>query len=110
MINIINMKQFFKKIGSVFFDLFIDSNRWMHFLVGGVITVFMMSLTVIWTPYNPIPLQAVSVGLFSNLIAMCAVEYKDLAKGGIFDWKDMFAGITPAILIDILVIILLMFK
>lgn len=104
------MKQFFKKIGSVLYDLFIDSNRWMHFIVGGVITVFMMGLTVIWTPYNPIPLQAVSVGLFSNLIAMCAVEYKDKAKGGVFDWKDILAGVTPSLVIVILTGILLLIR
>ena len=99
-----------KKIFNFLKDLYINSNRWMHFIVGGIITVFMMGLTVIWTPYNPIPLQAVSVGLFSNLIAMCAVEYKDKAKGGKFDWKDIIAGITPSLIIGILCVILLICK
>ena len=99
-----------KKIFNFLKDLYINSNRWMHFIIGGVITVFMMGLTVIWTPYNPIPLQAVSVGLFSNLIAMCAVEYKDKAKGGVFDWKDIVAGITPSLIIGILCVILLICK
>ena len=99
-----------KKVINFLKDLYINSNRWMHFIVGGSITVFMMGLTVIWTPYNPIPLQAVSVGLFSNLIAMCAVEYKDKAKGGVFDWKDVVAGITPSLIIGILCVILLICK
>lgn len=99
-----------KKILNFLKDLYINSNRWMHFIVGGVITVFMMGLTVIWTPYNPIPLQAVSVGLFSNLIAMCAVEYKDKAKGGVFDWKDIIAGITPSLIIVLMVVIMLLCK
>lgn len=99
-----------KKIFNFLKDLYINSNRWMHFIIGGVITVFMMGLTVIWTPYNPIPLQAVSVGLFSNLIAMCAVEYKDKAKGGVFDWKDIVAGITPSVIIFLMVVIMLLCK
>ena len=99
-----------KKIFNFLKDLYINSNRWMHFIVGGIITVFMMGLTVIWTPYNPIPLQAVSVGLFSNLIAMCAVEYKDKAKGGVFDWKDIVAGITPSVIIFLMVVVMLLCK
>ena len=99
-----------KKIFNFLKDLYINSNRWMHFIVGGVITVFMMGLTVIWTPYNPIPLQAVSVGLFSNLIAMCAGEYKDKAKGGVFDWKDIVAGITPSVIVFLMVVIMLLCK
>lgn len=99
-----------KKILNFLKDLYINSNRWMHFIVGGIITVFMMGLTVIWTPYNPIPLQAVSVGLFSNLIAMCAVEYKDKAKGGVFDWKDIVAGITSSVIIFLMVVIMLLCK
>ena len=99
-----------KKILNFLKDLYINSNRWMHFIIGGIITVFMMGLTVIWTPYDPIPLQAVSIGLFSNLIAMCAVEYKDKAKGGVFDWKDIVAGITPSLIIGILCVILLICK
>ena len=99
-----------KKILNFLKDLYINSNRWMHFIVGGIITVFMMGLTVIWTPYNPIPLQAVSVGLFSNLIAMYAVEYKDKAKGGVFDWKDIVAGITPSVIVFLMVVIMLLCK
>lgn len=99
-----------KKMFNFLKDIYINSNRWMHFIVGGIITVFMMGLTVIWTPYDPIPLQAVSVGLFSNLIAMCAVEYKDKTKGGVFDWKDIVAGITPSLIIGILCVILLICK
>ena len=70
----------------------------------------MMAVTVIWTPYSPIPGQCCSVATLATLIAMASKEYADKAYGGKFDWKDMFAGITPALLIDILVIILLMFK
>ena len=103
-------KTFFKKVGSVLYDLFIASNRWMHFIIGGILMVVMMAATVIWYPYEPNALQAVFVATLSTLITMAAVEYKDLAKGGIFDWKDIFAGIAPALLIDILVIILLIIK
>lgn len=104
------IKTFFKKVGSVLYDLFIDSNRWLHLIIGGVIMVVMMAATVIWYPYEPNALQAIFVATLSTLIAMCAVEYKDKAKGGLFDWKDILAGMTPAIVIDILIVILLMCK
>ena len=104
------VKAFFKKVGSVIFDLFIASNRWMHLLVGGVIYVAMMAAIVIWTPYDPIPMQCCFGATLATLIAMCAVEYKDKAHGGIFDWKDVFAGVTVPIVIDILCMILMLFK
>lgn len=103
-------KTFFKKVGSVLYDLFIASNRWMHFIIGGILMVVMMAATVIWYPYEPNALQAIFVATLATLIAMCSVEYKDKAHGGLFDWKDILAGMTPAIIIDILVVILLMIK
>lgn len=104
------VKAFFKKVGSVIYDLFIASNRWMHVIIGGIIMVFMCAATVIWYPYEPNPMQAMCVGTLSTFIAMCAVEYKDKTHGGLFDWKDILAGMTPALFIDILVIILLICK
>lgn len=99
-----------KKILNILKDLFFNSNRWLHLIIGGIIMIFMVALTAIWNPYNPNALQAITVGTVSTFITMCAVEYKDKAKGGIFDWKDIFAGITPALLIDILCIILMICK
>lgn len=104
------IKIFFKKVGSVLYDLFIASNRWMHFIVGGILMVVMTAFTAIWNPYNPDGLQAVCVATLSTLITMAAVEYKDKAHGGKFDWKDIFAGIFPALCIDILCAILLLIK
>lgn len=104
------IRTFFKKVGSVLYDLFIASNRWMHFIVGGILMIVMTAFTAIWNPYNPDGLQAVCVATLATFIAMCAVEYKDKAHGGLFDWKDILAGMTPALLIDILVVILLMIK
>jgi hypothetical protein len=104
------IKTFFKKVGSVLYDLFIASNRWMHALVGGVIYVVMMAAIVIWTPYEPIPLQCCFGATLATLIAMIASEYKDKAKGGKFDWKDVLAGVTVPIAIDILCMILMLFK
>ena len=100
------VKAFFKKV----YDLFIASNRWMHLLVGGVIYVAMMAAIVIWTPYDPIPMQCCCVGTMSVLIAMVASEYKDKAKGGKFDWKDILAGVTVPLLIDIAVVIMIICK
>ena len=50
------------------------------------------------------------IATISTLITMCAVEYKDKAHGGLFDWKDIFAGMFPAICIDILCVILMICK
>jgi hypothetical protein len=102
-------KTFFKKVGSVLYDLFIASNRWMHALVGGVIYVVMMAAIVIWTPYEPIPLQCCFGATIATFIAMCASEYKDKAKGGKFDWKDIFAGVIVPIVLDVIVIALMLF-
>ena len=99
-----------KKILNILKDLFIDSNRWMHIIAGGIIMIFMTAVTAIWNPYNPNALQAICVATVSTFITMCAVEYKDKAKGGLFDWKDIFAGMFPAICIDVLSIILMICK
>lgn len=99
-----------KKMFNFLKDLYIDSNRWLHFIVGGIIMVFMCGITALFYPYNPNVFQVITVGTFSALIAMCTAEFKDKAKGGIFDWKDIVAGVTPALIMDILCLILLMFK
>ena len=101
---------FFKRVGEIFSDLFIASNRWMHLLAGGVIYVVMMASIVIWTPYAPIPLQCCFGATMATLIAMCASEYKDKAKGGVFDWKDIVAGVIVPVVGDIAVVILLIFR
>lgn len=103
------VKAFFKKVGSVLYDLFIASNRWMHLLVGGVIYVAMMAATVIWTPYDPIPLQCCCVATLATFIAMCSKEYADKAHGGVFDWKDILAGVIVPIVIDIAVVLMVVF-
>lgn len=100
------VKAFFKKV----YDLFIASNRWMHLLVGGVIYVAMMAAIVIWTPYDPIPMQCCFGATLATLIAMCSKEYADKSHGGLFDWKDVLAGVTPALFIDILVVIMIICK
>lgn len=99
-----------KKILNILKDLFIDSNRWLHLIAGGIIMIFMTAVTAIWNPYNPNAIQAIVVATISTLITMCAVEYKDRAKGGVFDWKDIFAGMFPAICIDVLCVILMICK
>ena len=101
---------FIKKVGAVLYDLYITSNRWMHALVGGVIYVAMMAATVIFTPYDPIPLQCCFVGTLGVFIAMCSKEYADKAHGGAFDWKDINAGMLVPIVIDILACLMLLFS
>ena len=101
---------FIKKVGEVLYDLYITSNRWMHALVGGVIMVFMMAAIVVWTPYEPIALQCCFGATVATLITMCAVEWKDKAHGGTFDWKDINAGMLVPIVIDFLACIMLILK
>lgn len=100
------VKAFFKKV----YDLFIASNRWMHMIAGGIIYIFMVAATAIWNPYDPDALQAIFVGTLATLIPMVAVEYKDMAHEGDFDWKDIIAGMTPPVLIDILCVIMMICK
>lgn len=100
---------FFKKVGSVISDLYVASNRWMHVLAGGGIMVFIMASIAIWTPYDPIPLQCCFGATIAVFITMCSIEYKDKAKGGMFDWKDINAGMLVPIVIDILVVCMLIF-
>ena len=104
------VKAFFKKVGSVIFDLLIASNRGMHLMVGGVIYVAMMAAIVIWTPYDPIPMQCCFGATLATLIAMCSKEYADKSHGGIFDWKDVLAGVTVPLRIDIAVVIMIICK
>lgn len=101
---------FIKKVGSVLYDLFIASNRWMHALVGGVIYTVMMAAIVIWTPYDPIPLQCCFGATVATFVAMCASEYKDMAKGGVWDWKDILAGVTVPIVLDIIICVMMLFR
>ena len=101
---------FIKKVGSVLYDLFIASNRWMHLLVGGVIYTVMMAAIVIWTPYDPIPMQCCFGATVATFIAMCASEYKDQAKGGVWDWKDILAGVIVPIVLDIIICVMMLFR
>lgn len=101
---------FIKKVGNVLYDLFLASNRWMHLIVGGIIYIIMMASIAIWTPHDPIPFQCCFGATIAVFITMCSVEYKDKAKGGMFDWRDILAGVSPALLIDIICIFLLLFK
>lgn len=100
---------FIKKVGSDLYEWFIASNRWMHIICGGIIYIIMVASTAIWNPYNPDALQAIFVGTLATFIAMCAVEYKDKAHGGVWDWKDINAGMLPAFVVDILCVILMIF-
>lgn len=102
------MKQFFKKLFATIYDLFIDSNRWFQMLIGGFLMVFMMAVIVIWTPYDPIALQCVFGATAATLIAMVFGEYKDSVYGNPVNWKDILAGMTIPIIIDILALVLLL--
>lgn len=100
---------FFKTFGQDLFEWFIASNRWLHLMIGGIIMIFMTAATVIWNPFNPNAIQAIFVGTLATFIIMCAVEYKDKAHGGKFDWKDINAGMLVPIVIDIAVVSMVLF-
>lgn len=98
------LKEIIKKVGSIVYDLFIASNRWKHLIVGGLIYLAVMASMAVWTPCDPVTWQCAVGSTMAALIAMCAVEYKDKAHGGVFDWKDIFAGVVLPIVGDIVII------
>lgn len=98
------VKAFFKKVGSIVYDLFIASNRWKHLIAGGIVYLAVMVSMSIWTPFDPVTWQCAYGSTIATLIVMVALEYKDKAHGGLFDWKDIFAGVTSALVLDLVVI------
>lgn len=85
-------KAFFKKIGAALYDWFIASNRWLHLMVGW--GIFIVMVFAIGLPQG-LAINAASaiIGAYvATLITMVGVEFKDKMKGGIFDWKDVNAG------------------
>lgn len=104
------MKNFIKNQLANLNEWFVASNRWLHLMIGGIIMIFMTAATAIWNPFNPNTIQAIFIGTIATFIIMCAVEYKDKAHGGKFDWKDINAGMLIPIIMDILVILLMVFK
>ena len=100
------VKAFFKKV----YDLFIASNRWKHLIAGCIVYLAVMVSMSIWTPFDPVTWQCAFGSTIATLIVMVALEYKDKAHGGLFDWKDILAGVTVPLLIDIAVVIMIICK
>lgn len=85
------MKNFIKKQLANLKEWFISSNRWVHLMSGWAIYLGMVFVYGIWFAHPP--LGPTVVGAYvATLIAMCAVEWKDKAWGGKWDWKDINAG------------------
>ena len=104
------VKAFFKKVGSIMYDLFIASNRWKHLIAGGIVYLAVMVSMSIWNPFDPVAWQYAFGSTIATLIVMMTLEYKDKAHGGLFDWKDILAGVTLAVLLDIVIVIMIIFK
>ena len=101
---------FIKKVGSIMYDLFIASNRWKHLIAGGIVYLAVMVSMSIWTPFDPVTWQCAFGSTIATLIVMLALEYKDKAHGGLFDCKDILAGVTVPIVGDIVIIFLKIFS
>lgn len=94
------MKNYF----NVFKTWFYESNHHKHCLVGWLIVglVFGISLIIGNSPVSSLVMASLTV-----FMCMCAVEYKDKAKGGIFDWQDILAGCLSLIPMWIVVLLLI---
>ena len=85
------MKKFFKQQLANLGDWFIAENRWVHLMSGWVIYLVMVAVYGLW--YVQPPLGPTLVGAYvSTLITMGAIEWKDKAWGGKWNWKDINAG------------------
>lgn len=99
-------KAFFKKFGSTLYEWFIASDRWLH--IGAGWCIFIVMAFAIGLPMGMAIMPApVFIGAYvATLIAMLSVEFKDKMKGGIFDWKDVNAGMVLGNIMMILWLIL----
>ena len=102
------MKEFFKRQLANLKEWFISSNRWVHLMTGWAIYLGMVFVYGIWFPRPPLGPTVVGAYI-ATLIAMCAVEWKDKAWGGKWDWKDINAGMLVPIVIDIAVVLMVVF-
>lgn len=78
-------KEFFIKLFSNLKEWFVSRNRWHNLIAGCVIYLIMI---LIYRGSWPAMLGA----YVSTLFTMLAVEYKDKAYNGKWDWKDINAG------------------
>ena len=86
------MRSIFQKIKTNLYDWFIASNRWLHLMLGW--GIFIVLAFAIGLPQGmAICVASVILGSYvGTLLTMVAVEIKDKAKGGEFDFKDVNAG------------------
>lgn len=100
------MKEFWTKIKSTLYDLFIASNRYIHLMLGWGIFI-VMAFAIGLSQGLAINAASVIIGSYvATLLVMIGVEIKDKVKGGVFDWKDINAGMFLGNLILILWLIL----
>lgn len=86
---------------------FKQSNRDKHLKVGFVAIIALLIFG------GALGLKPIPNFINANIIVfllMAAVEYKDKLYGNKFDWYDIIAGIIPAIAMDILYILTLIFN
>lgn len=102
------MKLYLKKLLENLKEWFIVSNRWLHLMAGWGVFIIMAFAIGIW---EQVPNAAsVIVGSYvATLFVMLALEIKDKAKGGVFDWKDINAGMLLANICMIIFLFTLIF-
>lgn len=80
-----------------------ESNRDKHSYVGAIIYCTFMVVGFVLS-IELIPNAIIASG--ATLASMMSAEYKDKEYGNMFDWKDIIAGMTYPILIDIVCLII----
>jgi hypothetical protein len=90
------MNSFWTKLKSDLYEWFIASNRWLHLIFGWAITLIVAIAIGLPQGVEPVFGSMVFGSYLATLIAMMTAEFKDKAKGGKFDWKDVNAGMFLA--------------
>lgn len=108
------------KIKKIFMRLFVESNRYKHFIAGVIIYILMMIIQLLLImvisniqsvensmSFNTSWLIPISTTSFVTVfIAMCSVEYIQKKSGGIFDLYDIFAGCFIPIVSTVVITVL----
>lgn len=102
------MKLYLKKLLENLKEWFIASNRWLHLMAGWGVFIIMAFAIGIWEQ-EPKTAPVIVGAYLATLFVMLALEVKDKAKSGKFDWKDINAGMLLANICMIIFLFTLLF-
>lgn len=102
------MKLYLKKLLENLKEWFIASNRWLHLMAGWGVFIIMAFAIGIWEQ-EPKTAPVIVGAYLATLFVMLALEFKDKAKSGKFDWKDINAGMLLANICMIIFLFTLLF-